>query len=139
MSDHEWSPQEEDFPEAMHRRTEELYNVQDLPLDESGLIEARRCHTSVHQVHDVIATSQGGIDLTSRKSFARAPGDAVLESRRRLLEAGSRQGDDVVILCQAAAYGGTDGTAGAGNQDSVTIPLRPRQRLARPSDFIPQS
>ena len=39
MSDYEWTSQDEEFPEAMHRRTEELYNVQDLTLDEDGSLK----------------------------------------------------------------------------------------------------
>ncbi|KPL06495.1 hypothetical protein AMJ86_08310, partial [bacterium SM23_57] len=41
MPDHHWLPQDEDeISDAMQRRTEELYRIQDLPLDEDGLIEA---------------------------------------------------------------------------------------------------
>ncbi len=40
MSDHNWiSPDDEEFSDAMHRRTEELYRVQNSPLDDEGLIE----------------------------------------------------------------------------------------------------
>jgi ATP-dependent Lon protease len=36
-----WLPQEDDeYSDAMRRRTEELYGIEDLPLDENGLIEA---------------------------------------------------------------------------------------------------
>ena len=41
MPDHNWLPQdEEEFTDAMQRRTDELYRVRDLPLDDDGLIEA---------------------------------------------------------------------------------------------------
>jgi len=41
MSEHNWiSQDDEEFSDAMHRRTEELYSVQDLPIDDEGLIEA---------------------------------------------------------------------------------------------------
>jgi ATP-dependent Lon protease len=41
MPDHNWMPQnEEEFSDSMRRRTEELYNVRDIPLDADGLIEA---------------------------------------------------------------------------------------------------
>ena len=40
MSNHEWTSQDDEFPEAMHRRTEELYGVRDLTLDDDGLVEA---------------------------------------------------------------------------------------------------
>jgi ATP-dependent Lon protease len=41
MPDHRWLPQDEDdISDAMQRRTEELYRVQDLSLDGDGFIEA---------------------------------------------------------------------------------------------------
>lgn len=40
MRDHDWNPYDnDDFADAMHRRTEELYAVDDLVPDENGLIE----------------------------------------------------------------------------------------------------
>ena len=40
MRDNDWNPYDpEDFADAMHRRTEELYSVQDLVPDEQGMIE----------------------------------------------------------------------------------------------------
>ena len=41
MPDHNWLPQdEEDYSDVMQRRTEELFGIEDLPLDESGFIES---------------------------------------------------------------------------------------------------
>lgn len=40
MYDREWNPFDEEFGEALHRRTDELYIVRDLIPDEEGLIEA---------------------------------------------------------------------------------------------------
>ncbi len=41
MSDHDWTSHDiDEFSDAMHSRTEELYNVQDIPLDAEGLINA---------------------------------------------------------------------------------------------------
>ncbi len=40
MPDQSWGPQDDEFAEAMHRRTEELYNVPDQILDSHGNIEA---------------------------------------------------------------------------------------------------
>ena len=50
MRDHKWLPQdEEEYTEAMQHRTEELYSVRDLRLDDEGLIEA-----SVMPLRDVV-------------------------------------------------------------------------------------
>ena len=100
------------------------------------LIEARRSNTSVHEVHDIVATGQGSIDVASGESLARVPRDPWLVSRGRDPEAGSRKGNDVVIVGQAATHCGTDGTSGSGHQDSLTIRMRSRQRVPRPSDFM---
>jgi ATP-dependent Lon protease len=40
MPDHNWLPQDEEFTDSIQRRTEELYHVRDLPIDEDGFIEA---------------------------------------------------------------------------------------------------
>jgi len=39
MPKHEWTPHDEEFPEAMHRRTEELYSVRELFIDNDGFVE----------------------------------------------------------------------------------------------------
>jgi ATP-dependent Lon protease len=41
MPDHNWLPQdEEEFTDSIQRRTEELYRIRDLTIDDDGLIEA---------------------------------------------------------------------------------------------------
>lgn len=51
MRNHDWAPrdEEDEFGEALHRRTEELYAVPDAVPDENGLIEC-----SVLPLHDMV-------------------------------------------------------------------------------------
>ena len=39
MKNSDWYPDDEDFGEALHHRTEELYSIPDAEPDEAGLIE----------------------------------------------------------------------------------------------------
>jgi hypothetical protein len=75
----------------------------------------------MHEVHDILATGHGGLDIRPGEGLAGAPLDPRAGLSGPHAELGADQRDDVMIARQVVADGRADGTAGAGDQDSCSL------------------